>query len=141
MIRCPPDLQNSRATLSVIARNGVELKVSARVTVRTNLNQLIGGATEETIIARVGQGIITAIGLADNHMDVLAKPSQIAKNVLERGLDASTAFEIFPTTSQTSKSVRILERGCRSTKQTQIPALLKRMPRGVVPKLLQKRKS
>jgi uncharacterized protein YqfA (UPF0365 family) len=58
------------------------------------LNQLIGGATEETIIARVGQGIITAIGLADNHMDVLAKPSQIAKNVLDRGLDASTAFEI-----------------------------------------------
>jgi uncharacterized protein YqfA (UPF0365 family) len=94
VIRCPPDLQNSRATLSAIARNGVELKVSARVTVRTNLNQLIGGATEETIIARVGQGIITAIGLADNHMDVLAMPSQIAKNVLDRGLDASTAFEI-----------------------------------------------
>ena len=94
VIRCPPDLQNSRATLIAIARNGVELKVSARVTVRTNLNQLIGGATEETIIARVGQGIITAIGLADNHMDVLAMPSQIAKNVLDRGLDASTAFEI-----------------------------------------------
>ncbi len=94
VICCPPDLHNKRATLSAIARNGVELKVSARVTVRTNLNQLIGGATEETIIARVGQGIITAIGLADNHMDVLAKPSQIAKNVLDRGLDASTAFEI-----------------------------------------------
>lgn len=94
VICCPPDPHNKRATLSAIARNGVELKVSARVTVRTNLNQLIGGATEETIIARVGQGIITAIGLADNHMDVLAKPSQIAKNVLDRGLDASTAFEI-----------------------------------------------
>ena len=66
----------------------------ARVTVRTNLDQLIGGATEETIIARVGQGIITAIGSAKSHMDVLEMPSRISKDVLARGLDANTAFEI-----------------------------------------------
>ncbi len=74
--------------------NGVELRIRARVTVRTNLNQLIGGATEKTIIARVGQGIISVVGSAQTHMDVLEMPDRISKNVLSRGLDCNTAFEI-----------------------------------------------
>ena len=80
--------------MSAIARDGVELKIRARVTVRTNLEQLIGGATEETIIARVGESIISSIGSAEVHGDVLENPDRISKAVLERGLDAHTAFEI-----------------------------------------------
>jgi uncharacterized protein YqfA (UPF0365 family) len=94
VIHCPKQDGDGRKSLSAIARNGVELLVSARVTVRTNLDQLIGGATEETIIARVGQGIVTAIGSADSHMDVLEKPHQISSVAMEHGLDANTAFEI-----------------------------------------------
>ena len=98
-IRCPSDeggSSNSRVptTLGAIAKNGVELRVSARVTVRTNWERLVGGATEETIIARVGQGIVSAIGSAESHMDVLSMPSQISKSVLANGLDQNTAFEI-----------------------------------------------
>jgi uncharacterized protein YqfA (UPF0365 family) len=70
------------------------LKVQARVTVRANLNQLIGGATEETIVARVGEGIVSAIGSADSHTDVLQNPDRISKAVLARRLDSQTAFEI-----------------------------------------------
>ena len=92
---CPdPKRSGQRDLLSAIAKNGVELKVRARVTVRTNLEQLIGGATEETIIARVGEGIITAIGAAETHFDVMEKPDKISKAVLDRGLDAQTAFAI-----------------------------------------------
>ncbi len=94
VIDCPDPKRGGKRTLSAVAKNGVELRILARVTVRTNLNQLIGGATEETIIARVGQGIITAIGSAESHMDVLERPYHISKGVLERGLDANTAFEI-----------------------------------------------
>src|SRR5208283_3462143 len=94
VIDCPDPKRSGRATLSAIAKNGVELKVRARVTVRTNLEQLIGGATEETIIARVGEGIITAIGAAETHFDVMEKPDKISKAVLDRGLDAQTAFAI-----------------------------------------------
>jgi uncharacterized protein YqfA (UPF0365 family) len=94
VIDCPDTRQSARATLSAIARNGVELKVRARVTVRTNLEQLIGGATEETIIARVGEGIITSIGSAHSHLEVLENPNRISRAVLDRGLDAHTAFEI-----------------------------------------------
>jgi uncharacterized protein YqfA (UPF0365 family) len=94
VIDCPDPKRSHRSTLSAIAKNGVELKVRARVTVRTNLEQLIGGATEETIIARVGEGIITAIGSAATHLDVMENPDKISKAVLERGLDAQTAFEI-----------------------------------------------
>ena len=94
VIDCPDPKRSGRATLSAIAKNGVELKVRARVTVRTNLEQLIGGATEETIIARVGEGIITAIGGSETHLDVMEKPDRISKAVLDRGLDAQTAFEI-----------------------------------------------
>ncbi len=77
-----------------MAKNGIQLKVKARVTVRTNLNQVIGGAMEETIIARVGEGIVSAIGSAETHMDVLAQPDRISKAVLARRLDSQTAFEI-----------------------------------------------
>lgn len=91
VIDCP-DVASGKSTLSAVARNGVELKIRARVTVRTNLLQLIGGATEETIIARVGEGIITSIGSAATHFEVMEHPDTISKAVLERGLDAQTAF-------------------------------------------------
>lgn len=94
VIDCPDAQKSKKATLSAIAKNGVELRVRARVTVRTNIKQLIGGATEETVIARVGEGIITAIGSADDHFIVMEKPDLISKAVLARGLDAQTAFEI-----------------------------------------------
>ncbi|MEQ8846903.1 flotillin-like protein FloA [Botrimarina sp.] len=94
VIDCPDPDKSPRSTLSAVAKNGVELKVRARVTVRTNLKQLIGGATEDTIIARVGEGIITAIGSAKDHLEVMENPDRISKAVLERGLDAHTAFEI-----------------------------------------------
>jgi len=93
IIDCP-DARFGRPLLSAVARNGIELQVKARVTVRTNLAQLIGGATEETIIARVGQGIVTSIGSSKTHNEVLANPNQISRILLERGLDAQTAFEI-----------------------------------------------
>lgn len=94
VIDCPEPQHAGKSTLSAVAQNGVELRVRARVTVRTNLEQLIGGATEQTIIARVGQGIVTAIGSAPTHMEVLETPDRISKGVLRRGLDANTAFEI-----------------------------------------------
>jgi uncharacterized protein YqfA (UPF0365 family) len=93
VIDCP-DSASGKSTLSAVARNGVELKIRARVTVRTNLQQLIGGATEETIIARVGEGIITSIGSAESHFEVMEHPDTISKAVLQRGLDAQTAFQI-----------------------------------------------
>ena len=94
VIDCPDPKRSQRTTLSAIAKNGVELKVRARITVRTNIEQLIGGATEETIIARVGEGIITAIGSSASHLDVMEHPDRISKTVLARGLDAQTAFQI-----------------------------------------------
>ena len=94
VIDCPDPEKSHKTTLSAIAKNGVELKIRARVTVRTNLAQLIGGATEDTIIARVGEGIITAIGSAASHLEVMENPDRISKAVLSRGLDAQTAFEI-----------------------------------------------
>jgi uncharacterized protein YqfA (UPF0365 family) len=94
VIDCPDPKRSQRTTLSAIAKNGVELKVRARITVRTNIEQLIGGATEETIIARVGEGIITAIGSSASHLDVMEHPDRISKTVLARGLDAQTAFRI-----------------------------------------------
>jgi uncharacterized protein YqfA (UPF0365 family) len=94
VIDCPDIQRSHKATLSAIAKNGVELKIKARVTVRTNISQLIGGATEDTIIARVGEGIITSIGSAESHLVVMENPELISKAVLARGLDAHTAFEI-----------------------------------------------
>jgi uncharacterized protein YqfA (UPF0365 family) len=93
VIDCPGK-NSGRESLDAVAKNGIQLKVKARVTVRTNLNQLIGGATEETIIARVGEGIVSAIGSAERHTEVLENPEVISKTVLARRLDANTAFEI-----------------------------------------------
>lgn len=94
VIDCPDPDKSAKTTLSAVAKDGVELRIRARVTVRTNLGQLIGGATEDTIIARVGEGIITSIGSANKHKDVMENPDRISRAVLERGLDAHTAFEI-----------------------------------------------
>ncbi len=94
VIDCPDARRSHKTTLSAIAKNGVELKIRARITVRTNIQQLIGGATEETIIARVGEGIITSVGSAATHLVVMENPDVISKAVLARGLDAQTAFEI-----------------------------------------------
>jgi len=93
VIDCPAK-GDSRRSLDAVARDGIQLKVRARVTVRSNLQQLIGGATEETIIARVGEGIVSAIGSADDHKVVLENPDLISKAVLARRLDSQTAFEI-----------------------------------------------
>ena len=89
-----PSAAMGRNTIDAVAKNGIQLKVKARVTVRTNIKRLVGGATEETIIARVGEGIVTAIGSATDHKDVLENPDHISKAVLAKGLDANTAFEI-----------------------------------------------
>jgi uncharacterized protein YqfA (UPF0365 family) len=93
VIDCP-DTRTGRTTLDGVAKDGIQLKARARVTVRTNLSQLIGGATEETVIARVGEGIVSAIGSCDNYKQVLANPMLIAKAVLDKSLDSQTAFEI-----------------------------------------------
>ncbi len=93
VIDCP-SRSTGRETLDGIAQNGIQLKVKARVTVRANLRQLIGGASEETIVARVGEGIVSALGSAQLHSEVLASPDRISKTVLARRLDAQTAFEI-----------------------------------------------
>src|SRR3954469_17331284 len=89
-----PSVAMGRQTIDAVAKNGIQLRVKARVTVRTNIQRLVGGATEETIIARVGEGIVTAIGSAHDHADVLENPDHISKAVLHKGLDANTAFEI-----------------------------------------------
>lgn len=89
-----PAGNSGRSTIDGIAGDGIQLKVKARVTVRTNLDRLVGGATEETIVARVGEGIVTTIGSSENHMMVLENPDRISKTVLGRGLDAGSAFEI-----------------------------------------------
>lgn len=80
--------------ISAVAKDGIEVKVKARVTVRANIERLVGGAGEETIIARVGEGVVTTVGSALSHKDVLENPDSISKKVLEKGLDAGTAFEI-----------------------------------------------
>ena len=93
VIDCPPR-GSARPTLDAIAKDGIQLRVKARVTVRANLSRLIGGATEETIVARVGQGIVSAIGSAESHKMVLENPDVISKTVLKSRLDDQTAFEI-----------------------------------------------
>lgn len=93
VIDCPPR-GSTKPSLDAVAKDGIQLKVKARVTVRANLQQLIGGATEETIIARVGEGIVSAIGSAASHKAVLENPDVISKAVLAKRLDSQTAFEI-----------------------------------------------
>ncbi|MDP7267201.1 MAG: flotillin-like protein FloA [Pirellulales bacterium] len=93
VIDCPAS-DSGRQTLDAVAKDGIQLKVKARVTVRANLKRLIGGAMEETIIARVGEGIVSAIGSADSHKNVLENPDTISKAVLARRMDSQTAYEI-----------------------------------------------
>lgn len=94
VIDCPSLVKSQGEFIVGVAKDGVQLLCRARVTVRTNLAQLVGGATEETIIARVGEGIVNAIGQADTHLDVLGNPQTISQLVLDKGLDSQTAFEI-----------------------------------------------
>lgn len=93
VIDCP-DPKRSAGTLDAVAGDGIQLKARARVTVRTNIKQLVGGATEETVIARVGQGIVQAIGSTDSYKTVLENPDSISQTVLGQGLEAQTAYEI-----------------------------------------------
>lgn len=93
VIDCP-DPTKGKSTLDGVCKNGIQLRARARVTVRTKLDRLVGGATEETIIARVGEGIVKAIGSAEHHTDVLANPNVISQAVLKSSLDSQTAFEI-----------------------------------------------
>lgn len=93
VIDCPSQ-GGPRTTIDAVAKDGIQLRVKARVTVRTNLAQLVGGATEETVIARVGQGIVSTIGSAGDHKQTLENPDDITKTVMRQGLDAGTAFEI-----------------------------------------------
>lgn len=92
VINVPDD--DPRNYVTAMAKDGIQLRARARVTVRTNIMQLVGGATEDTVIARVGEGIVSAIGSADDHRAVLESPQRISQLVLEKGLDAQTAFEI-----------------------------------------------
>ncbi len=93
VIDCP-DTAKGKTTIDAVAKDGIQLQVKARVTVRANIERLVGGATEETIIARVGEGIVTTIGSSESYKSVLENPDTISKRVLEKGLDAGTAFEI-----------------------------------------------
>lgn len=93
VIDCP-DPKKGKETIDAVAQDGIQLKAKARVTVRTNIQRLVGGATEETVIARVGEGIVTTIGSSITYKNVLENPDRISKAVLEKGLDAGTAFEI-----------------------------------------------
>jgi uncharacterized protein YqfA (UPF0365 family) len=89
-----PNAVSGRQTIDGVAKDGIQLKVKARVTVRTNIQQIIGGAGEETVVARVGEGIVTSIGSSDTYKHVMENPDAISKTVLHKGLDAGTAFEI-----------------------------------------------
>ena len=93
VIDCP-GVGSGKTVISAVAQDGIELKAKARVTVRTHIPRLVGGATEDTIVARVGEGILTTIGSAQTHSQVLENPDRISQVVLEKGLDAGTAFEI-----------------------------------------------
>jgi uncharacterized protein YqfA (UPF0365 family) len=93
VIDCP-NPEKGRPTIEAVSKDGIQLRAKARVTVRANIERLVGGATEETIIARVGEGIVTTIGSSETYKDVLENPDKISKTVLQKGLDAGTAFEI-----------------------------------------------
>ncbi|MDR2313265.1 MAG: flotillin-like protein FloA [Spirochaetaceae bacterium] len=93
VIDCP-DTSKGKTTIDAVAKDGIQLQVKARVTVRANIERLVGGATEETIIARVGEGIVTTIGSSASYKAVLENPDTISRTVLAKGLDAGTAFEI-----------------------------------------------
>ncbi len=94
VIDCPAHKDGGKDTIDAVAMDGIQLKAKARVTIRANLEQLVGGATDETIIARVGEGIVTSIGSSETYKRVLENPDIISKKVLEKGLDSGTMYEI-----------------------------------------------
>jgi uncharacterized protein YqfA (UPF0365 family) len=94
VINCPDPEKSDKGMLDAVAKDGIRLLVKARVTVRMNIEQVVGGATAETVIARVGQGIVSAIGSAESYKEVLENPDGITRKVLKSGLDAQTAYEI-----------------------------------------------
>ncbi len=93
VIDCPSS-NSSKTTIDAVARDGISVKARARVTVRSNLDRFVGGATEETVVARVGEGIVSSIGSSPSYKDVLENPDSISRYVLDKGLDSGTAFEI-----------------------------------------------
>ena len=94
VINCPPSEKSGKSTIDAVAMDGIQLKAKARVTIRANLKQLVGGATDETITAREGEGIVTGIGSSETYKRVLENPDLISRKVLEKGLDSGTAYEI-----------------------------------------------
>ena len=94
VIDCPDPEKSAEKTVAAVAMDGIQLKAKARVTVRANIDRLVGGATEETVIARVGEGIVSTIGSSESYKKVLENPDLISRSVLSKGLDAGTAFEI-----------------------------------------------
>jgi len=112
VIDCP-NPEGGRTTIDGVAKDGIQVKVKARVTVRTNLDRFVGGAKEETIIARVGEGIVTTIGSAESYKSVLESPDAISKTVLKRGLDVGPRSRSSRSTSPTWTSGRTWARSCR----------------------------
>ena len=106
--------------VAAVAINGIEVKAKARVTVRANIERLVGGAGEETVIARVGEGIVTTIGSSQSHKDVLENPDEISRTILKKGLDSGTAFEILSIDIADVDVGRILEHAYRLTTQKPI---------------------
>ena len=102
--------------VTAVAKDGIQLIAKARVTVRANIKQLVGGAGEETVLARVGEGIVSSIGSSKSHKEVLENPDYISRIVLEKGLDAGTAFEILPLMLPILILEKILERYWRWTR-------------------------
>ena len=120
--------------ISAVAKNGIELKVRARVTVRANIDRLVGGAGEATIIARVGEGIVTTVGSSEEHTDVLENPDHISRTVLGKGLDAGTAFEILSIDIADVDVTSVLN--CKQIKRKRIRKSLKLVRKNAVQWLL-----
>ena len=134
VIDCPDPRRSGKTTLSAIAKNGVELRIRARVTVRTNLEQLIGGATEETVIARVGEGIITSIGSSDTHLQVLENPDRISAPCSPAAWTPTRLSRSCRSTSPISTSARTSAPGCRRTRPRRTRGWLAPRPSDAAPK-------
>src|SRR6056297_2653156 len=119
--------------VTAVAKDGIQLIAKARVTVRASIKQLVGGAGEDTVLARVGEGIVSSIGSAHSHKAVLENPEFISRVVLEKGLDAGTAFEILSIDIPISTLVKTSARDCRSTRPRPIKTLHRQKPKRDVP--------
>lgn len=137
VIDCPDE-----GKVAAMAKDGIQVLAKARVTVRTNIKRLVGGATEETIIARVGEGIVSTIGSAMSHKDVLENPDRISKTVLAKGLDAGTHLRSCRSTSPTWILATTLAPVCRQTRRRLTSAWRKLLPRAAAQwPLLQSRRT